>query len=891
MFSPKKTTAPKKSNIPGKSTLMAIATVLSLQSCSQAPDAGTSLSKETQSESDGNSRQLNLHVASPDWRDQVIYFLMIDRFNDGDPGNNDQGYGEFDPAKESHYNGGDIPGIIQKLDYIKNLGATSVWLTPPVANQWWSTDSSYSGYHGYWARDFAKVDEHYGSLRDYQLLSHELHQRNMYLIQDIVVNHTGIFFGYDGEYDKTDTSKHFRLLEKGLQSAPDMPPFHLVDRLNPKHAEAAIYNWTPGASSYQSEEQQFTYQLGNLSDINTKNPQVIKTFKDIYGDWIQKVGVDAFRIDTVKYVEHEFWQQFLHDADGIYAKAKTLGKEHFLTFGEVFDSSKPYTDDGEKKVTKFLGTTDKPELNSVIGFPLYFEIGNVLGEGKPTKQLAYRLERFMALYPDPFITPNFIDNHDTKRFLAGASHQSLQQALALLFTIPGIPVIYQGTEQAHEETRQAMFAGGYLSEADQFDAQSEFYRFIRLLADIRTEHKVFTRGNLEILQSDAAGPGVLAYKREYEGKTALVFFNTADHSTLLSNLSTGLAPDQKLQALNNSNDLFVGEGGELSVELPARAIGIYLETDEFREQTAQTSDDMTIEFDSTIDGEIFEQDIELTGIVSVPFTRLKLLLNGNLDTAKSIVADAEGRWKALIPVRNFGDTQYTLQMYAPELGAISDKIRFVASVAEPDIHVTVMDLAGDDTGLTGNYRKPLQSNSQMQMDILAVEAKSAGANLQLTLTMAQISDDWAPANQFDNTSFSVFFDLPWAAGAKSLPLINAQMIEGRNWDLAHVAYGWGNYMYRSDNSSSHEMGKKVGISPQIEVDKASGTITFTYFGEQLGVETWEDVFIHITTWDISGEGAYRDISEAGAQWQFGGAEPDAPKVLDAAQLLLADDGF
>jgi glycosidase len=97
------------------------------------------------------------------------------------------------------------------LDYIQGLGATSVRTTPQVANQWWDPVAQYWGYHGYWARDFKSVDEHYGNLDDYQNLSRNLHARDMYLIQDIVVNHTGIFFYYDGPYDAKDVSKNFKL--------------------------------------------------------------------------------------------------------------------------------------------------------------------------------------------------------------------------------------------------------------------------------------------------------------------------------------------------------------------------------------------------------------------------------------------------------------------------------------------------------------------------------------------------------------------------------------------------------------------------------------------------------------------------------------------------------
>lgn len=145
--------------------------------------------------------KLKLHVPSPDWRDQVIYFLMTDRFEDGNPSNNDQGVGLYKPQKESHYSGGDLLGVKKRLDYIQGLGATSVWITPPVANQWWN--GTYGGYHGYWASDFTKVDPHVGTLKDYQRLSDALHRRGMYLVQDIVLNHTGDFFVTNNGIPKT----------------------------------------------------------------------------------------------------------------------------------------------------------------------------------------------------------------------------------------------------------------------------------------------------------------------------------------------------------------------------------------------------------------------------------------------------------------------------------------------------------------------------------------------------------------------------------------------------------------------------------------------------------------------------------------------------------------
>ena len=403
-----------------------------------------------------------LHVPSPDWRDQVIYMLMIDRFNDGDPTNNDQGYGEYDPARASHFSGGDLQGVIDRLEYIRSLGATAVWITPPVYNQWWSTPYQATGWHGYWAVHFQQLDPHFGALETYKRLSHELHCRGMYLIQDIVANHVGNFFAYDGEYDPQDTARNFYLLEPDShQPAPTQYPFNLIDRLNPEHFAADIYHWTPPVQDFSDPYQEHYYSLGHVNDINTENPRVIAAFKEIYKYWIDEVGVDAFRMDTVMLVPLQFWNRFLHDDDGIYAHARLRGKEHFLTFGEVTAASEPYDDFGERKVAAYLETDGVQGPNSMLGYPLYHEISRVLARGAETASLAYRLERFMDLYPDPKVIPNFVDNHDTARFLAAGHAAAFRQALAVIFTIPGIPIVYQGTEQGLEESRMAMFAGGH----------------------------------------------------------------------------------------------------------------------------------------------------------------------------------------------------------------------------------------------------------------------------------------------------------------------------------------------------------------------------------------------------------------------------------------------
>ena len=480
-----------------------------------------------------------LHIPSPDWRDQVVYMIFTDRFHDGDPSNNDRGKGEFDPESPQHFNGGDFQGMIDRIPYLQELGVTAVWQTPPVLNQWWSTPYQAAGWHGYWAVNFKEVDPHFGTLDSYKELSHQLHCNGMYLIQDIVANHVGNFYGWNGPFNPDDRSENFYLIEEGHtdQVAPTQFPFDKIDIRDPEHLEINAYHWMPEVKDYSDPYQMNYHGFGLLGDTNTENPIVIDAFRDSYRYWIEEVGVDGFRMDTVIYVDPPFWQRFLHDDDGIYASAATTGRDHFITFGEVLVPSEPFQTDGEEKILRFFGTEEEPGLNSLLGFPLYFTIRRVLSEGQPAAQLAYRLEQHMAQYPDPYVIPTFIDNHDTARFLASGGLEAYRQALALVFTIPGLPIIYQGTEQAMTVARPALYEdGGALAGSGRFDTQSDPFRLVRELVALRRGNRVFTRGSMDVLAGDDLGAGLLAYRREYEGERVIVLMNTADHTTLVLSL-------------------------------------------------------------------------------------------------------------------------------------------------------------------------------------------------------------------------------------------------------------------------------------------------------------------------------------------------------------------
>ena len=880
-----------------------------------------------------------LHVESPDWRKQIIYFLMIDRFADGDPSNNNQGRNEYNPHSLKHFNGGDIVGVEQQLDYIKNLGATAVWLTPPVENMWYSSASDYYGYHGYWALDFTQIDPHFGTLADYQSLAKTLHNNDMYLIQDIVVNHTAPLFGYSGTYNPENTAEHFYLFETGFQSAPTQSPFDKINRLNQADFVADIYNWTTPINDHNDLAQQYTFQLANLADINTLNPLVIETFKETYKYWMTEVGVDAFRIDTVKYVEPEFWQQFLHDTDGIYSHAKTLGKEHFLTFGEVFESSRPLQNNGEEKVTKFLGTPEKPLLNSVIGFPLYFDINAVFAEGKPTAQLSYRLERFMLDYPDPFTTPNFVDNHDTKRFLATGNLPAFKQALTLLMTVPGIPVIYQGSEHAYKTTRAPLFKTGstqYTDTSNDFSQDSEMYDFIQQLSKIRLNHDALTLGDMTILADNPNGQGLLAYQRSYPTATndadqthstlkttetdvqnILVLFNTAPHSILARDVTTSLAPGTELTPLfmshkNLAQKITIDREQHLEMVLPPLSFVILTakppikpsikKAVDISNQTEQPPPQHTfaITFSHNYEKTIHNKDIlieatleclpitnadKLTNCSDYPETLL-LIKNSNFDAALPVIVSKDGRFSFAVPVQDLGRHKIVLDLYSQQSSLINSQLTLRTEVTQAAININHKDGAKDGFGPTGKYTNPQHASSGAQREILAVDVLSAGSVLQLELTMADISDAWLPANGFDNVAFTIFFGRKDGEGLTILPLLSDSMPQSLTWQIGHQVYGWGNSLYTTNGASPNAKGTKVGTAPEVHVDKANKKIKLIYAGESFGISDWSNYHIYITTWDMSGEGDYRPLGLASDNWQFGGAAPDAPKIMDEVLIPI-----
>lgn len=823
-----------------------------------------------------------LHVASPDWRDQVIYFVMTDRFANGDATNDDQGGGEYDPADEKRYSGGDLKGIVSKLDYIQGLGATALWITPPVANQWWDPVVDYSGYHGYWARDFKAVDEHAGTLDDYKDLSHGLHERGMYLIQDIVANHTGNFFYWPNQnYSPSDPSANFRLNTASTPvSAPTAAPFDQNDVTNPDDVAAAIYHFTPQIADYSDPVQQKTWALSDLDDLNTTNPVVQAALQDAYSYWITEVGVDGFRIDTALYVEHEFWASFV---PAVEAAAASTGRDDFLTFGEAAVGGAELDDSTDQLVASYLGSAAAPEMKAMLHFTLYNEIDRVIAKGRPTSWLTYRLDKFMSVYPNPHIMPTFIDNHDAQRFLTDASEDALRQALALVMTLPGIPVIYYGTEQGFTETRRAMFAGGYLSQGkDGFNPASPWYTSIHELAALRTASPVLTRGDLTVLRDNPGGPGVFIYKRSYEGESVVVMMNTSSRNMLVSGVDLGVPEGtvtEKLYAYEMPDDVVMQP---VLARLEPRAIAVLKLGDT---TTTITPPDTTITVDTQVEGQTFTGDFPLSGTVTPPVPFVYIIVDDDLDNAVRARPDeVTGTFTATVPTARFplGASSHTLVLWASAKNVATDRMHFDADITFNGTITTVPDPEGDDTGPGGTYTYPQDASfgTGRYMDVVEVTVEAGPAIMNLHFKMKDWSTVWNPTNGFDHVCFTTFFDLPGQDGATFLPRLQASAPEDFTWDLMHFTSGWDNSVFGTDGATADAWGASKP-APSLEADPQNKTLTFSFNRTEYGIDSWEGVKIYVTTWDFDGVGAeYRPISADGGPWTVGGGAGDGPKIMD-----------
>jgi len=495
---------------------------------------------------------------------QICYFVLTDRFANGSAANDTGGLAGgpdvsgFDPTRISHYHGGDFAGLTAKLDYLKNLGVTAVWVTPPFRNK--AMQAGTAGYHGYWILDFLHVDPHLGTDADFHEFVNQAHARGLKVFLDIIVNHTADVIQYKGgkttyipkaEAPYRDASGQVfdeqSVAFNGLNSPDAFPPLSVehsfpyepfippaeANSKNPAWLNNPVYYHNRGNSTFQGENSLLGDFVG-LDDVFTEQPAVVRGFIDIYRHWIEDFDVDGFRIDTAKHVNVEFWQAF---APAIRDLARRAGHPGFIQFGEVMDETMnvPF-------LSEFSNTAG---LDTTLDFGFMRAAINYVSKEGPAAALGDLLaldDYYTGPAANVHTTTTFLGNHDLGRFAyylktdnPAATPAQLADLVklghGLLLLSRGQPVIYYGDEQGmigrggrDMQAREDMFAsqspefktapllGTTRTGADdKFDESHPFYQTIHELATLRTAHPALSHGATIVRPTNV--PGLLAFSR------------------------------------------------------------------------------------------------------------------------------------------------------------------------------------------------------------------------------------------------------------------------------------------------------------------------------------------------------------------------------------------
>ncbi|MET8567094.1 pullulanase-type alpha-1,6-glucosidase [Streptomyces sp. NPDC004783] len=557
-------------------------------------------------------------AARHDLTREQFYFVLPDRFANGDARNDRGGLTGtrlttgYDPTDKGFYQGGDLKGLTDRLDYIKGLGTTAIWMAPIFKNQpvQGTGANASAGYHGYWITDFTQVDPHFGTNADLKNLVSKAHAKGMKVFFDVITNHTADVVDYeeksydylskgafpyltkDGEpfddADYADGTRRFPRVDAGsFPRTPTVPDAKKDLKVPSWLNDPAMYH-NRGDSTWAGESTTYG-DFSGLDDLWTERPEVVSGMEKIYQRWVKDFAIDGFRIDTVKHVNMEFWTQWATALDAYAAKR---GREDFFMFGEVYSAdtsvTSPYVTQGR--------------LDSTLDFPFQDAARAYASQGGSAKKLAAVFGddwKYTTDKANAYEQVTFLGNHDMGRlgtFLKQDDPEATDAELLkkdrlaneLMFLSRGNPVIYYGDEQGFtgaggdKDARQPMFASrtaDYLDDdqlgtdrthaEDAYDTRAPLYRQIAALAQLRKAHPALADG-VQTERYAADGAGVYAFSRTdaRSGTEYLVAFNNAGEAKTAT-FATGSA-DMAFRGLYGT-DATVTSGADrkVTVTVPA----------------------------------------------------------------------------------------------------------------------------------------------------------------------------------------------------------------------------------------------------------------------------------------------------------------------------------
>ncbi|WP_327314573.1 pullulanase-type alpha-1,6-glucosidase [Streptomyces sp. NBC_01235] len=515
-----------------------------------------------------------------DTREQ-FYFVMPDRFANGDASNDTGGLTGsrlttgYDPTDKGFYQGGDLKGLTRRLDYIKGLGTTAIWMAPIFKNQpvQGTGNNASAGYHGYWITDFTQVDPHFGTNKDLETLVSKAHAKGMKVFFDVITNHTADVVDYEEKsYDYLSKGAFPYLTEDGEPfddadyadgggnrfPAVDADSFPRTPTVAAAKKNAKVPSWlndptmyhNRGDSTYAGESTTYG-DFSGLDDLWTERPEVVSGMEKIYQRWVRDFDIDGFRIDTVKHVNMEFWTQW---ATALDAYAARQGRDDFFMFGEVYSAdtsiTSPYVTQGR--------------LDATLDFPFQEAARQYASQGGSAQKLASVFGddyKYTTDKANAYEQVTFLGNHDMGRigyFLNQDNPKATDAELLakdklaneLMFLSRGNPVVYYGDEQGFtgsggdKDARQTLFASkvtDYLDDdeigtdrthaSDAYDTSAPLYRQIAALAKLRKANPALTDG-VQTERYAADGAGVYAFSRTdaKSGTEYVVAFNNSDEA-------------------------------------------------------------------------------------------------------------------------------------------------------------------------------------------------------------------------------------------------------------------------------------------------------------------------------------------------------------------------